>query len=185
VYLMAGLMGSGKSTMADELSRRWSAQPVTSDVVRKTLAGIDPQRVSDESKREELYASRMSDRTYAEMIRLGGQALDRGSSVVLDAAFIKRHHRSEAVAMAREHGVPVYIVEIQAPEPVALSRLQQRYESGESPSDGKPELLAWHRTEREPVTPGEADGHVVVENAGSIREGARKMLDGLWRVVLG
>ncbi|MBT5319223.1 MAG: AAA family ATPase, partial [Chloroflexi bacterium] len=138
VYLMSGLMGSGKSTMADELSRRWGLERFTSDVVRKTLVGIDPQRVSDEDRREELYATEMSDRTYAEMIRLGGDALERGCSVLLDAAFIKRHHRADALVLAKDQGVPLYIVEVRAPDPVALARLRQRYESGESPSDGKP-----------------------------------------------
>lgn len=185
VYLMSGLMGSGKSTMADELSRRWGAERFTSDVVRKTLAGIDPLRVSDESRRDELYASEMSERTYAEMIRLGGEALERGKPVLLDAAFIKHHHRAHAITMARDHGAPVYIVEIQAPETVTLARLHDRYESGESPSDGRPELLDMHRSEREPVTPDEADGHVVVQNAGSVRDGSRAMLAELWRVLLG
>ncbi|MDP6824296.1 MAG: AAA family ATPase [Dehalococcoidia bacterium] len=184
VYLMAGLMGSGKSTMADELARRWRLERFTSDVVRKTLAGLDPERVSDEAIRDDLYASQMSDRTYAEMIRLGGQALDRGRSIVLDAAFVKRQHRSDAVAMAREHGVPVYIVEILASESVALNRLHGRYTSGLSASDGRPELLAWHRSEYEGIDDSEADGHVEVENLGGVNDGAREMLARLWRLVL-
>ncbi|MDA1258570.1 MAG: AAA family ATPase [Chloroflexi bacterium] len=184
VYLMAGLMGSGKSTLADELSRRWGMERFSSDVVRKTLAGLDPERVSDESVRNDLYARDMSDRTYSEMIRLGAEAIDRGGSVVLDAAFILKRHRSQTVAMARDRGVPVYIVEARVPESVALTRLQDRYASGESSSDGRPELLAWHRSESEPIDAVEADGHVVVDNVGGIDAAARAALAGLWRLVL-
>ena len=123
VYLMAGLVCSGKSTMADELARRWDIDRFSADVVRKKLAGLDPERVSNEVVRDDLYAKQMSDLTYAEMIRLGAEALSNGRSVVLDAAFIKRQHRDDAVTMARAHGVPVYIVETRAPESIALTRL--------------------------------------------------------------
>ena len=184
VYLMAGLMGSGKSTLAGELSRRWDMERFSSDVVRKTLAGLDPERVSEEGIRDALYAGEMSDHTYGEMIRLGGEALRRGRSVVLDAAFVKRRYRSQAVAMARDHGVPAYIVESTVPEPVALARLHQRYVSGKSASDGRPELLAWHRGESESIGALEADGHLVVENVGGVNDAARSALAGLWRLVL-
>ena len=42
MVLVIGLMGSGKTHVAEELARRWSMVHISSDVTRKTLAGLDP-----------------------------------------------------------------------------------------------------------------------------------------------
>src|SRR5215203_4332311 len=78
-----GPPGNGKTTLARGLAGRLGLVHVSSDVIRKHLAGLRPTDRGDAS----LYSSPMTRRTYASLRRRAAGWLRRGHSVVIDATF--------------------------------------------------------------------------------------------------
>ncbi|MBI4304876.1 MAG: AAA family ATPase [Chloroflexi bacterium] len=184
LYVMTGVVGTGKSSVARELARRWNTAHISSDVVRKTLFGLDPQKLSNAAIRERLYSPGMHARTYGALHSLAEAELSDGRSVILDASFLKRDHRKRAGEIAREHGVQFLILECRCPEKVARERLERRYASRTSESDAGPELLGWQLSQREQVSPYEADGHISIDTSGNPDDYIAQAQAGVWRVLL-
>ena len=123
---LSGLPASGKSTVAATLACRIGAAYLSSDVVRKQLAGIDPrERVRDEW-RAGLYAPEMTERTYAELRARASRLLRDGRAVVLDAMHGRRLERDAVRALAEEHGVPQLIAELRIDDATAHARIAGR-----------------------------------------------------------
>ena len=67
LFIMSGFSGSGKTTVARELARKWGAIHIRSDAVRKHLGNVplEARGTSD------LYSPEMSERTYDRLLSLG------------------------------------------------------------------------------------------------------------------
>ena len=126
VVVMCGLPASGKSTVAGTLAGRIGAAYVSSDIVRKQIAGIDPRERAGEAFRAGLYSPEMTERTYAELRRRVREHLDAGRAVVIDAMHGRASERAAARALAAEHGVPCLIVELRLDEAAARARIAGR-----------------------------------------------------------
>lgn len=122
LLVMSGLSGSGKSTVARELSRQLGGIYLRSDAVRKHLGGIPVQQRGDES----LYTPEMSHNTYKRLVELGGLLASRGYTIVLDAKFDLESTRQLAIAQAAAHNLPLTIVHCDAPLAVLQQRVQER-----------------------------------------------------------
>ncbi len=134
LFVMSGFSGSGKTTVARALARKWGAIHIRSDAVRKHLGNIPLEARGD----RELYSPAMSDRTYDRLLSLGFDLARQGFSVILDAKFERRFWREAAVEGARARGFPVRIFYCSAPLPVLQDRLAYRQDDI---SDATPELL--------------------------------------------
>ena len=122
LVLMSGLSGSGKSTVARELSRALGAIHVRSDAVRKHLAGISIQQSGDDS----LYTAEMNRKTYDRLIALGVLLANQGYTVILDAKFDRQATRQAAITQAQAQALKLKIVYCTAPLEVLRQRVQQR-----------------------------------------------------------
>jgi aminoglycoside phosphotransferase family enzyme/predicted kinase len=122
LLIMSGLSGSGKSTIAHELSRRLGAIYVRSDAVRKHLAGIPLQQRGD----DRLYTPEMSQKTYKRLVQLGSLLASQGYTIVLDAKFDREQTRQRAIAAATDHDLPLTIVHCDAPLTTLKQRVQER-----------------------------------------------------------
>jgi uncharacterized protein len=100
--LVGGLPGTGKTTLGGALADRFGAVLISSDRVRKELAGIDPLKPAPAAFGEGLYSAEHTEGLYAELLRRAGQLLARGESVVLDASWTRAAFRSDAEALARQ-----------------------------------------------------------------------------------
>ena len=153
---LSGLPASGKSTVAATLACRIGAAYLSSDVVRKQLAGIDPRERVREEWRTGLYAPEMTERTYAELRARAVRLLREGRAVVLDAMHGRRSERDAVRALAAEHGVPATIAELRIDDATAHARIAGREDDPLRTSDATWAVYEAQRDGFEPIAPDEA-----------------------------
>jgi aminoglycoside phosphotransferase family enzyme/predicted kinase len=119
---VAGLPGSGKSTVAAALGRALAMPVVSSDLTRKTVAGLAP----NERGPAGMYSDASRDRTYGEVLGRAARVLEAGRGVILDATFSKRAWRARAAALARQLGAKFVLVERNEEAAVRRERLARR-----------------------------------------------------------
>jgi len=158
VIVITGLSGTGKSTVGAALAGRIGAAFVSSDPIRRELAG--PSKMFQRFE-EGAYTPEMSERTYAEMRRRAGEHLAAGRPVVLDATHSRRVDRRAAQDLARAARVPSLLVELRMSDDAALARLMQRERAGADTV----------------VDPGAYGRHVAAFDAVSAAEGMCLALD--------
>ena len=151
VVVMCGLPATGKSTVAGTLAGRIGAGYVSSDIVRKQLAGIDPRERTDEAFRAGLYSPEMTERTYTELRRHVREHLDAGRAVVIDAMHGRASEREAARALAAEHGVPCLVAELHLDEAAARARIAGREDDPLRTSDATDDVYTLQRGRFEPV----------------------------------
>jgi predicted kinase len=101
LVLAGGSPGTGKSTLARAVAGMLGCPVLSSDEVRKELAGVVPTESLAAPLHEGLYSGAWTQRTYAELLRRADRHLRRGTSVVLDATWADDRHRDEAIRLAQ------------------------------------------------------------------------------------
>jgi aminoglycoside phosphotransferase family enzyme/predicted kinase len=150
IVMVMGLPGVGKTTVAERLSEGLNAFHYNSDVVRKQLAGIQPESHEYGEFGAGLYSPQMSWRTYGELGRRAVHAAGRGVSSVLDATFNRAGSRKEIESAARDACVRVFTILAAAPEDVILERIEKR-QKGPSASDATAETYRKIKAVFDPV----------------------------------
>lgn len=132
--LVGGLPGTGKTTIASSLADRFGAVLLSSDRLRKELAGLDPATPAGAGYRRALYRPGTTARVYQELRDRAAALLTRGESVVLDASWTSADERAAAERTALETSAELVTIRCEAPAAVAAARLRQR-RSGFSDAD--------------------------------------------------
>lgn len=136
LLIVSGPSGTGKSTLAAEIAGHTGFVHLSSDAVRKELAGISPGERRKEPFGEGIYSEDFTERTYDELIRRASDLLEKGRSVLLDATFGKRKHLLRAREIAVRKHVIVNTVECTARNSTIRERLKARLaEPGKAVSD--------------------------------------------------
>lgn len=148
LFIMAGLSGSGKSTVARYLSQKYGAIHIRSDAVRKHLGGIPLQQKGG----AELYTPAMTERTYGELLRLAVALLAAGQSVVLDAKYDRVNLRQQVCQAVGDLAISVRLIHTQAPVEVLRERLDLR--TGDI-ADATADLVEQQGRDWEPFTAAE------------------------------
>ncbi|MGH6947016.1 MAG: AAA family ATPase [Kiloniellales bacterium] len=123
---VGGLSGSGKSTLAQRLAPLVGAAPgavlLRSDVLRKTLVGVDPLAPLPESA----YRAETTAQVYAALLERAARSLAAGHAVVLDAVHARKAERDAVDALARRLAVPHCAFWLEAPGPLLEQRVTTR-----------------------------------------------------------
>ncbi len=149
LFLTAGLMGVGKTTLARTLARATGARHLRSDVVRKQLAAMPIDQPCLDDYATGLYSREMTARTYTELFNTSANLLTRGCSVIIDASFAADHERRRFLDLADQVGRPAWLLHLECPDEMILTRLDQR--SGDA-SDGRRELFARQKANFSQIT---------------------------------
>lgn len=133
LYLMTGLSGTGKSTVARAISRACNVPVVASDDVRKELAGRTGPSPADWG--QGIYGAEWTARTYDRLCELARARLLTGQGVVVDATFLDSEQRERFAEEAATAGVPAMLVETVCSPDTATARIRARTAQGGSNSD--------------------------------------------------
>lgn len=135
LVVVFGLTGSGKSTLCRALAERLGLTVINSDVVRKQIAGKSGRHVAPVN--EGIYSSRMTEQTYAEMVRQAEKLVLAGKGALLDATFIRRQQREKITELAKKYKIALLMIHCSAPDTITQSRLRRRAAEGVDISDGR------------------------------------------------
>ena len=136
-----GLIGSGKSTFAELLSKELSCEIVSSDIVRKQITGISSKERKYEEYDSGIYSKNITERTYRELFDRAEEISKNGRPVILDASFSKRKWRESLIERAKNLDIPLYFLQTHAPRDIIEERLIKRELRGQSVSDARLEIL--------------------------------------------
>ena len=160
LVLVGGVVGTGKSTVADALAAQLGGVVISSDRVRKQLAGLPPSSRVRALPDEGFYAPDAVERTYAALFERVRPIVDSGRVAILDATFSRRHHRAMAADLAAELGVNQRMIEVRCAPEIARARLARREAEGASASDAGPAFYERSVARFEPIEESERP-HVV------------------------
>ncbi len=189
LVLVGGLMGTGKSTLAQALRAELGWPVFSSDAARKRLAQRDLTQPDASGFGAGIYSPTWTARTYGALLDDARKMLAGGRSVILDATFSSSAARHNAANLATALGARTVFVECACPKQVALARLGRRWAarvarepSGASPaSDGRPELYDAQRSAWEPFDQATEPGiaHLTVATDRPLAVSVAAVLDDL------
>jgi aminoglycoside phosphotransferase family enzyme/predicted kinase len=126
LILVGGAPGSGKSTTASGIADELGFTVLSSDRVRKELAGVAAETSRAAPYGEGIYTRAWTERTYAELLRRAELLLGMGESVVLDATWSARKWREDAARLAEATSSDLCQLRCEVADTVADARIDSR-----------------------------------------------------------
>ncbi len=137
LILIAGLPGSGKTTIAKAFAKKYGAAHFNSDQLRRELGLWGSYRPEDKA------------RVYEELLAQARNALSHGETVVVDSTFFRVALRKPFIELAENQGVAAKWVLATAPD----KTLHERVAAPRSDSEAGEMVLEKIMTEFEPLEP--------------------------------
>jgi hypothetical protein len=151
IFLVTGLSGTGKSTVARKIAVDYHATQINTDVVRKEIAGIDKFEQHHDQFNTGLYDPKKIDDTYEKVMEQAAKFLKKNENVVLDATFQKKKYRDMVHHVAAKYHAKLVRVQCVCPDDVVKNRLEDRLRK-KSISDGRWEIYLQQKTTFEPFS---------------------------------
>jgi aminoglycoside phosphotransferase family enzyme len=139
---IGGFSGSGKSTLAVGLAPSLGGAPgaivLRSDEIRKRLCGVTPlERLGADG-----YTPETTARVYAALAERAATIVKAGHSAIVDAVYARAADRQGIEHVAAAASVPFSGVWLEAPEPLLITRTEQRQND---PSDADAAVVRLQR----------------------------------------
>ncbi|MDL1956794.1 MAG: AAA family ATPase [Candidatus Desulfofervidus auxilii] len=175
-FLLAttGLLGSGKSTIANALAAKIGAIVIRSDAVRKHLLGVKPEKHLYAPFGKGVYALEMIEKVYDAIFEIASEVLRYGFSVIIDASFSKEKYREKVRNLAEKMNCPYWFLYCQCDEEIMKKRLAEREKMGKDISNGYLALFLEFKRNFEPLTDPR---HIVVNTAHPIDASVQAIVD--------
>jgi predicted kinase len=158
-----GPPASGKSTLATATASYLGIPSVSSDIVRKRLAGISRTTRG----LPEHYGASISQSVYAELGRRAAQLVHAHGGVIIDATF-GRHADRAAFAAAYGNAAPVLFAELRAPLEVLVARAETRESDPARVSDATALVVSRVHGQWQPLAEVPAHQHVTIRSDQAI-----------------
>lgn len=159
LYIMHGVSGSGKSTVAGQIQQQTGALVISSDLERKRLYGITPQTRVSAAEKSKLYGLEMNEATHNAVYNACVSALQAGLSVIADATFLRASHRERYIELAKQMQRDYLIVAIETNQKLAERWLAKRTRENKNVSDANVSIMHMQLAS---VEPPEADEHTLI-----------------------
>ena len=150
LFVLTGLTGTGKTTVAGKISVDYQAFKISSDKLRKELAGIDIYEKHYDKYNTGLYSPDKMKQVYDKMFKNAASILKNGKNVVLDATFKTNELRDEAVQIAEKNNAVCLFVYCNCPEDKVKQYLEERVRK-KTISDGRWEIYIKQKNSFEPL----------------------------------
>jgi hypothetical protein len=176
IIAVAGLSGTGKTSVARGIAEELGLRVISSDAVRKSLFGCanHPSRYG-----EGIYTAEASRLTYQKLMEQGRTFLKQDKGVILDATFQRAKDRSRLREMAVTNGAKWRLIECQTPSDVIHQRLDRRNTLKDVLSDATWETYLRQRDEFDPITGSFQTTHLALDTRGSECENSHAATDWL------
>lgn len=126
LVLVGGPPGTGKSALSVGLADALGCVVLSSDRIRKELAGLPAESHAGAPLGRGIYTDAWTERTYAEMLHRAEVLLGMGESVVLDATWPDATTRTAAAAVAERTSSDLAQVRCDLPEELVNERIAHR-----------------------------------------------------------
>jgi aminoglycoside phosphotransferase family enzyme/predicted kinase len=176
-----GLAGTGKSRLAQSLVEEMDFCAVSSDEVRKEIAGVDRHEHHYGGFEEGIYSRRMTERTYGALLERAQILLTDNRSVVLDACFLREDERKGALEVAEKTGSRFLILAITCPDETVKKRIKKRMKE-KSVSDGTIDVYLKQKVLRQPLTDREQERALGLDTSQDGQQNVRTIVG---RLLLG
>ncbi len=150
IIIVTGLIGTGKTTLAEAAGKGLGCEVLSSDIIRKQLANVPLTERHYDKFDGGIYSPEFTQKTYDELFSRARDLAQKGRSVILDASFKKKRDRLAAFDLARESGADFLAIECVADDATIKARLEKRQKDG-AVSDGRWEIFADIKKEFDPV----------------------------------
>lgn len=179
LILTCGLTGTGKSLTARELAFDLGLEIVSSDVVRKELAGLAPtEHRAGDRYGEGIYTDTCTDRTYRALLEQAEAALAAGRGIIVDATFRRRTDRDRFRRLAVRHGAHFHLIHAICPEEFARKRLEARQGHAGEASDGRWDIYLLQKDDFDTPADDEA-GLIRIDTSKPVTELLDTLLDAM------
>jgi aminoglycoside phosphotransferase family enzyme/predicted kinase len=172
-----GLMGAGKTHWARRAGKLMGARVISSDRVRKQLAGLGDHSRLYVPFGQGLYTPEMSHKVYQAMHRTAQDQLDAGLDVVLDGSYMKERHRNDVLDLAEKVDAETTLILTTAPEVDIMARLKRREAGPTSLSDGRREIYQDQVRAFEPVGDRTSARVKTLDTGASLKQTERQLRD--------
>ncbi|MCS6925751.1 MAG: AAA family ATPase [Candidatus Binatia bacterium] len=135
VLVVCGRIGTGKSTLARALNGLTGFPVLSSDVIRKQLAGLSPTTRMRAEYRAGIYTEAFTQHTYLTLAQRAESALQAGQGVIIDATCKRREDRRRFLELGARFSTPVLFIECRASAATVEQRLRAREQEAQSVSD--------------------------------------------------
>jgi len=179
-FVFMGRVASGKSSLAGAFGAELGWPVLSSDAVRKGIAGVPAGRRGDAAQLARLYSPEMTARTYGALFDGALQSIGSRHGVVLDATFSRRSQRDALGDLARKNGFRLIWIEAVVSDDVARQRLRERESAQTVISDARLEDFAVLSDAYEP--PAEIPGRFAITNEDQVGVVLRTLLVELARL---
>jgi aminoglycoside phosphotransferase family enzyme/predicted kinase len=181
LVVISGLSGTGKSTLARCLSQRLGVPVISSDVMRKTIAGVSGRQTAGYA--EGIYSPAMTRKTYSVMMKEGERFIQQGNGVILDATFHKKAHREFVQQLTKKYDVRVAWVFCDASEQMIQERLQKRAKEDTDPSDAGWEIYLKQKAAFEKIDDIPSERYLALDTGGSLEDQVHNVERFLWQAL--
>ena len=175
VVAVAGLSGTGKTSVARAVAGELGLRVVSADEVRKSLFADTAGAGYGEGP----YSPEANLLTYRKMLEAGRALLEGDRGVVLDATFRRASDRALARSMASESGACWRLIECRLDEESVRSRLERRAARKEGASDATWATYLRQRGEFEQVEDASPETHLMLDAGAPVSATGKAAIDWL------
>jgi aminoglycoside phosphotransferase family enzyme/predicted kinase len=162
LFVVCGLTGTGKSTIAGKISIDYHGKIINTDIVRKDIANINRYEPHHDAYTTGLYTPKKIDMTYKAVMEKAQKTLLTHGICIVDATFQKRKFRDMVRKVARMTKAHLLFIRCICKEKEIKQRLENRLKK-KSVSDGRWDIYLQQKESFEPLTSDE--DHILIDTS--------------------